>query len=52
MSRKHFSTEKIIEMLRKAKVGLAQGMNVDEIYRRMLPEDEVPSDCTVSLNLN
>jgi DNA-binding NarL/FixJ family response regulator len=35
MSRKHFTTEKIIEMLREAEVALAQGMTVGEICRQL-----------------
>jgi putative transposase len=35
MSRKQFTTEKIIGMLREAEVGLAQGMKVGEICRSL-----------------
>jgi hypothetical protein len=35
MSRKNFTTEKIIGMLREAEVALAQGMKVCEIYRKL-----------------
>jgi putative transposase len=35
MSRKQFSTEKIIGMLREAEVALAQGMKVGEICRNL-----------------
>ena len=32
MSRKHFTTEKIIERLQEVEVALAQGMKVSEIW--------------------
>jgi transposase-like protein len=35
MSRKQFTTEKIIGMLREADVALAQGMKVGEICRNL-----------------
>ena len=35
MSRKHFTTEKIIVMLREAEVALSQGMKVGEICRQL-----------------
>jgi putative transposase len=35
MSRKRFTTEKIIRMLREAEVALAQGMKVAEICRNL-----------------
>ena len=35
MSRKQFTTEKIIGMLREADVALAQGMKVGEICRKL-----------------
>jgi putative transposase len=35
MSRKRFTTEKIIGMLREAEVALAQGMKVAEICRNL-----------------
>ena len=35
MSRKNFTTEKTIGMLRVAEVGLAQGMKVGEICRKL-----------------
>ena len=35
MSRKNFTTEKIIEMLREAEVALAPGMKVGEICRKL-----------------
>lgn len=42
MSRKQFTAEKIIVMLREAEVFLAQGMKVDEICRQLGVSEQNP----------
>jgi hypothetical protein len=41
MSRKRYSPEKIIGMLREAEVALAQGMSVGEICRQLSISDHL-----------
>jgi putative transposase len=41
MSRKQFTTEKIIGMLREADVALAQGMKVGEICRKLEVSEQI-----------
>ena len=46
MSRKNFTTEKIIRMLREAEVALAQGMKVGEICRKLeVSEQSSETNC-------
>jgi len=46
MSRKNFTMEKIIGMLRESEVALAQGMKVGEIYRKLeVSEQSSETNC-------